>query len=175
MCDSSRMPDYDWMPNSNRKTWVQSYARLQSYARRRSKDATLVVCMTLVICLIVVGRWNSNWKTRLWLYAQLWSEDIWLWSYILTLVVHHGSGWRACRLSYQLICERLRMVELDDSSILELKHLVGRRLSRAHDLFSVWNLSISRLRVLKCQAKCYATNEHLAWLDLRETWVSRST
>jgi hypothetical protein len=61
------------------------------------------------------------------------------------------------------------MVELDDYSILELKHLVGSRLCRAHDLFSVQNLSISQLRMFKCQAKCHATNEHLAQLYLRET------
>jgi hypothetical protein len=90
-------------------------------------------------------------------------------------VAHHGSGRRAYRMSYQLICERLRMVELDDCSILQLGHLVGSRMSRAHDSISVRNLSISRLRMLKCQAMCRATNEHLARLDLRETRVSRRT
>jgi ribosomal protein S13 len=65
----------------------------------------------------------------------------------------------------QLICERLRMIELDDRSILQLKHLVGSNLSRAHDLFSVQNVSISRLCMFRCHAMCRATNEHLAHLD----------
>jgi hypothetical protein len=74
-----------------------------------------------------------------------------------------------------LICERLRMVELDDNSILQLKHLVGSNLSRVHDLFSVQTLSSLRLCMFKCQAVCHATNEHLARLDLSETQVSRRT
>jgi hypothetical protein len=49
-----------------------------------------------------------------------------------------------------LICERLRMVELDDYSILQLGHLVRGRLSRGHDLISDQNLSISLFRMLKC-------------------------
>jgi hypothetical protein len=65
------------------------------------------------------------------------------------------------------------MVELDDHNILQLEHLDGNNLSRAHDLFSVPNISISRLRMFKCQAMCRATNEHLARLDLKETRVSR--
>jgi hypothetical protein len=71
-------------------------------------------------------------------------------------------------MSYQLICERLRMVELDDCSILQLKHLVGSNLSRAHDLFSIQNLNISQLHMFQCQAMCRVTNEHLARFDLRE-------
>jgi hypothetical protein len=72
-------------------------------------------------------------------------------------------------MSYQLICERLRMVELDDCCILQLKHLDGSNLSRVHDLFNVQNLNISLLRMFKCQTMCRTTNEHLARLDQRET------
>jgi hypothetical protein len=78
-------------------------------------------------------------------------------------------------MSYQLICERLRMVELDDCSFLQLEHLVKNNLSRAHELFSVQNLNISRYRKFKCQVMCCVTNEHLAQFDLRETRVSSRT
>jgi hypothetical protein len=39
-----------------------------------------------------------------------------------------------------LSCERLRMVELDDYSILQLGHLVGNRLGGMHDSISAQNL-----------------------------------
>jgi hypothetical protein len=61
------------------------------------------------------------------------------------------------------------MARLDDWDILQPEHLVGYKLSRAHDLLSVPNLDISWFRMHKCQGICRATNEHLAWLDLRET------
>jgi hypothetical protein len=61
------------------------------------------------------------------------------------------------------------MVELDDYNILQLKHLVRSNLSRAHDLFSVRNLSISWLCMFSSKAMCDVTNEHLARLDLRES------
>jgi hypothetical protein len=99
----------------------------------------------------------------------------WLWLYLLTLVAHHDSGRWADRISYHLICERLHMAGLDNYSILQPWHLVGSRLGGMRDLVSVRNLSISRLRLFKCQAMCRATNGHLAWLDLRETRVSRRT
>jgi hypothetical protein len=67
------------------------------------------------------------------------------------------------------------MVELDDCSILQFEHLVESRLSRVHDSVSIQNITISRLRMLKCQAMCHMTNEHLARLDLRETRVFRRT
>jgi hypothetical protein len=35
------------------------------------------------------------------------------------------------------------MVELDDCNILQLEHLVGSNLSKAHDLFNVQNISIA--------------------------------
>jgi hypothetical protein len=54
------------------------------------------------------------------------------------------------RLCTLLICERLHMVELDDYNILHLEHLVRSKQSRVHDLFSVQNLIISRLRMFKC-------------------------
>jgi hypothetical protein len=138
------------------------YAWLRSYAQLQSKDATPVICLTLV------GGRDSGRK-------------IWLWSYIptpinvTTPVAHYGSGRGASRMSYQLICKRLRMVQLDNCNILWLEHLGGSNLSRVYDLFSVWNLSISQLHMFKCQAMCRVTNEHLAQLDLRETRVSRRT
>jgi hypothetical protein len=67
------------------------------------------------------------------------------------------------------------MVELDDCSILQLEHLVRSRLSRAHDLFSVRNLIIWRLCMLKCPAMCHAIDEQLDRFNLRETQVSRRT
>jgi hypothetical protein len=83
--------------------------------------------------------------------------------------MRHGSGQLACHVSYQLICERLRMVELDDCSVLQLEHLVRSNLSRAQYLFSIWNLIISQLRMFNSHAICRMTNEHLARIDLRET------
>jgi hypothetical protein len=37
---------------------------------------------------------------------------------VTTLVTHHGSGQCVCRMYYQIVCERLCMVELDDYNIL---------------------------------------------------------
>jgi hypothetical protein len=80
-------------------------------------------------------------------------------------------------MSYQLISERLRMVELDDYSILQLGHLVRSRMSRTHDSVSVRNLSNSRLCMFKCQAMCRATDEHLPdypeGLGTPVTWVDQ--
>jgi hypothetical protein len=76
----------------------------------------------------------------------------WLWSYLLTSVMHHGSGWWACHMSYHLSCERLCMLRLDDCSILQPEHLVRSRLRRTHDSFSIRNISISQLHKFKCQA-----------------------
>jgi hypothetical protein len=72
-------------------------------------------------------------------------------------------------MPYHLSCERLHMAGLDDCNFLQPGHLVESRLGGTHDSFSVRNLSISRLRMFKCQAMCRVTNGHLAWLDLRET------
>jgi hypothetical protein len=136
---------------------------------------------------------DSRPKMRLWLYARLWSKDMTpivypdsghtsrlrstsrIWSYLLTPVVHHGSDQWADRISYHLSYERLHINGLDDCSILQLEHLVRSRLGGVHNSFNIWNLSISWLRMFKCQAMCYATDEHLARLDLRETRVSRRT
>jgi hypothetical protein len=52
-------------------------------------------------------------------------------------------------MSYHLNCERLRMAGLDDYNILQPGHLVRSRLGGMHDLISIQNLSISRLRMLK--------------------------
>jgi hypothetical protein len=61
------------------------------------------------------------------------------------------------------------MANLDDCNILQLRHLVGSRLSRVHDSINVQNLNILWLHILKCQAMCHAIDEHLAQLDLSET------
>jgi hypothetical protein len=132
------------------------YARLRSYARLRLEDMTPIIYP------------NSGCTSQL-------RSTSWLLSYLLTPVTHHDSGRWACRMSCQLICERLHMAELDDCNILQLKHLVRSNLSRVHDLFSVQNLSISRLHMFKCQAMYLTTNEHLSRLDLTETRVSRRT
>jgi hypothetical protein len=55
----------------------------------------------------------------------------------MTLVTRHGSGQSVYRMSYQLTCERLRMVELDDYIVLYLKHLVESRMCRRHDSVSI--------------------------------------
>jgi hypothetical protein len=102
-CYSDRMRNSGRMPDSNRKTWHQSYARLWSYVQLRSyaqlwsEDATPVVCLTLA------GRPNSGHmrdsdhmrnfshmpdsdrKTGLPSYARLWLED-------MTPVVYPDSG-----------------------------------------------------------------------------------
>jgi hypothetical protein len=143
-----------------------------------SEDETPFVCLTLV------GRHNfdhmpdSGWRTWLWSYARLRSEDMTpivypdsrctsrfqstsqLRSYLLTPVAHHGSGRWACGMSYHLSCETLHMTGLDDCSILQPRYLVWSRLGGTHDSFSDWNLSISWLRKFKCQAMYRATNEH---------------
>jgi hypothetical protein len=115
---------------------------------------------------------NSGRKTRLQSYAWLWSMSQ-LQSYLLTPITHHGFGRWACRMSYHLSYERLRMVRLDECSILQARHLVESRLRGTHDSFSIWNLNISQLRMFKIQAMCRVTNEHLAQLDLRETRISK--
>jgi hypothetical protein len=48
---------------------------------------------------------------------------------VTTLVADHDSVHRLYHMSYLLICERLRMVELDDYNILQHDHLVENRLS----------------------------------------------
>jgi hypothetical protein len=78
-------------------------------------------------------------------------------------------------MSYHISCERLRMARLDGYKILQLEHLVKSRLGGTYDSFSVQKLSISRLRMFKCQAMCHATDGHLARLNLRETRVSKRT
>jgi hypothetical protein len=130
---------------------------------------------------------DFSWKTWLRSYAWLRSEDMtpavypdsgrtsWLWSYLLTLVAHHDFNWWACHMSYHLNCERLCMAGLDDCNILQFKYFVRSRLGGMHDSINIQNLSISRFRMFKCQAMCRSTDRHLAWLDVRETQVSRRT
>jgi hypothetical protein len=91
-----------------------------------------------------------------------------LWTYLLTPVAHHGSGRWACRLSYHLSCERLRIAGLDDCSILQPKHLVGNRLGGTHDLISAQSLRSHSFACGSSQAMSHATKEHLAWRDLRK-------
>jgi hypothetical protein len=86
-------------------SWLRSYARLRLYTRLWSEDVTLVVCSTLV------GRYDSGHTSRLRPTSRLWSN-------LLTPVVHHSSSRWACCMSYHLSCERLRMVGLNDYSIL---------------------------------------------------------
>jgi hypothetical protein len=86
---------------------------LWSYARLRSKDTAPVVCSTPVRRRVSSRMPDSSRKK-------------WLWSYILTPVAlpdfgrRHDSDCRSCRMSYLLICERLRMVELDDCNIVSV-------------------------------------------------------
>jgi hypothetical protein len=138
------------MPNSGQKTWLRSYARLWL------DDMTSAIYP------------DSDRPSQL-------RSTSWLWSYLLTSVVHPDFHRWACRMSYHLSCERLRMVGLDDCSILQPRHLVGSRLGGTHESFNIQNLSISWLRMFKSQAMWRATNEHLAQLDLRETRVSKRT
>jgi hypothetical protein len=74
-----------------------------------------------------------------------------------------------------LSCERLRMAELDDCSILQLRHLVENRLGGTHDSISVQNLISHSFACTSSQAMSRATKEHLAWRDLWQTRVSRGT
>jgi hypothetical protein len=108
--------------------------RHRSYTRLRSEDATPVVYPT------PVGRYDSGRITWLHMHFSIQSTS-WPRSYILTPVAHHGFGRWACRLSYHLSYERLRMVGLDDYIILQPRHLVVRsRLGGMHDLISIWNI-----------------------------------
>jgi hypothetical protein len=150
------------MPDSGQKIGLWSYVRLWL------EDMTLVVYP------------NSGRTSQLRLMSRLQPHfltlvDIMTLVNITTPITHHDFDWTACHMSYQLICERLRMVELDDRNILQLKHLVRSRSGRAHDLFSIQNLNISWFRMFKCQAMCRMTNEHLVRLDLTKTRVSRRT
>jgi hypothetical protein len=128
----------------------------------------VVVCVTSIVCPTSIVYTDSGRTSRF-------QSTSWLRSYLLTLVVHHDSSWWACRMSYHLSCERIHMARLEYCNIIQPEYLVRRRLGGTHDLFSVQNLSISRLHMFKCQAMCRTTNGHLAWLDLRETRVSRRT
>jgi hypothetical protein len=138
--DSGHMGDFGRMPNSSWKMRLCSYAWLRLYARLWSEDMTLIVYP------------DSGCTSRFWLTS-------WLWSYLLSPVTHHGSGRWACCMSYHHSCERLYMVGLEDCSILQPRHLVRSRLGGTHDSFSILNLSISWLRMFKCQAMCRATND----------------
>jgi hypothetical protein len=91
--------------------WFRSYAQLQledMNARLRSDDMTSVI-------------YPDSDRT-----SQFWTTS-WLWSYLLTSVVHHGSSRWACRMSYHLGYERLHMAWLDDCNILQPGHLVRSR------------------------------------------------
>jgi hypothetical protein len=67
------------------------------------------------------------------------------------------------------------MAGLDDYNILQSRHLVKNRLGGMHDLIGVQNLISHSFACGSSQAMSYATEEHLAWRDLRQTRVSRGT
>jgi hypothetical protein len=77
-------------------------------------------------------------------------------------------------ISY-LRCGRLHMAGLDDCSILQTRHLVRRKLRGTHDSISVQNLSSHGFTCTSSQVMSHVTNEHLAWHDLRQTWVFEGT
>jgi hypothetical protein len=80
-------------------------------------------------------------------------NEILFWLYLFQLVQQH----------LYLSCERLHMARLDDCSILHPEHLVRR---------STFKTSVSHnFTCSSSQAMSRATNEQLARLDLRETWV----
>jgi hypothetical protein len=72
------------------------------------------------------------------------------------------------RTAYHLSGERLRMVGLDDCSILQPRHLVRNRLGGTHDSINVQNLRSHSFACRRIQAMCRTTKEHLAYRDLRK-------
>jgi hypothetical protein len=98
-----------------------------------------------------------------------------LWMYLLTPVKYHDSDQWACRMPYHLSFERHRMAGLDDCIILQPKHLVRSRLVGMHDSINVQNLRSHSFACRSSQTMSRATKEHLAWHDLRQTWVTRGT
>jgi hypothetical protein len=80
----------------------------------------------------------------------------------------------ANNISY-LSCERHRMPCLDDSSILQPRHLVGSRLGGTHDSINIQNLNSHGFLCMSNQAMSRATKEHLARHDLRQTRVFGGT
>jgi hypothetical protein len=54
------------------------------------------------------------------------------------------------------------MAGLDDSSILQLRHLVRSRLGGTHDLINIQNLSSHGFACMSSQAMSRVTKEHLA-------------
>jgi hypothetical protein len=129
---------------------------------------TSVVCTTSVACLTLIVYPDSGRTSWLRLMSQLQTS-------LLTPVAHHDSGQWACRQSYHLSCERLRMARLDDCSILQPEHLVENRLGGTHDSISVQNLRSHNFACRSSQTMCRATKEHLACHDLRKIWVSGGT
>jgi hypothetical protein len=59
--------------------------------------------------------------------------------------------------------------------ILQHGHLVGSRLGGTHDLISVRNLSSHGFACTSSQAMSHATQEHLAWHDLRQTSIRKDS
>jgi hypothetical protein len=129
---------------------------------------TLDICATSVVCPTPIERYDFGHISRLRSTSQLRTS-------LLTPVAHHGSGQWACRLSYHLSYERLRMAGLDDCTILQSRHLVRNRLGETHDLISVQNLRSHSFACGSSQAMSHATKEHLAWRDLRKIWVFGGT
>jgi hypothetical protein len=121
--------------------------------RLRSKDVTPVVCPTLL------ERYDSCRIT--WLQTQfLIPVDVMTpsTSWLLTPIAHHGFGRWACRMSYHLSWERLRMARLHDCSILQLGHLVRSRLGATHDSISIQNSVSHGFTCSSSQVMCRATN-----------------
>jgi hypothetical protein len=95
-------------------------------------------------------------------------------SYSEILPLLHLFYFCANNISY-LSCERLRMVGLDDCSILHHGHLVASSLGGTHDSISIQNLSWHGFACMSSQAMSRATKEHLARCNLRHTRVSGGT
>jgi hypothetical protein len=137
-------------------SWLRSYARLRSHDQLRSKDITPVV---------YPDSGHTSWLRST---SQLWMS-------LLTPIVHHDSDQWACRLSYHLSCERLRMAGLDDCNILQAIHLVKNRLGGTHDSISVQNIRSHNFTCKNSHVVCYTTKEHLACRNLRKIRVSGGT
>jgi hypothetical protein len=147
---------------------MQVYHDSDQKTRLRSADMTPVVCPT------PVETYDSSRISWLQTHFPI-SVDV------MTPVVSPDSG-RASRLQSSSMSYVLppQLWKTSHDWARWLQHLTAWTLSQkqtggTHDSFSVWNLSISRLRMFKCHVMCRVTNEHLARLDLRETCVSRKT
>jgi 5-methylcytosine-specific restriction endonuclease McrA len=67
-----------------------------------------------------------------------------------------------CKQHLCLNCKRLCMAELDDCNILQLRHLVRKRLGGAQDSINVQNLISHGFACMSSQDMSHVTKEHLA-------------